>query len=96
MNAIKTNTSTHSHFFPFLLHSCWHGGWRYRVWMLFLVCVMGVGIEGYGEQLHVGLGVTGMSDQIVWGLYIGNFTFLVWVAAAAVVLMVPAFLFHRP
>ncbi|MBF0175329.1 MAG: polysulfide reductase NrfD [Magnetococcales bacterium] len=48
---------------------------------------------GYARQLRHGLTVTGMSDQITWGLYIGNFTFLVGLAAAAVVLLVMAHVF---
>jgi molybdopterin-containing oxidoreductase family membrane subunit len=34
-----------------------------------------------------------MRDQVSWGLYIGNFTFLVGVAAAAVVLVIPAYIY---
>ena len=33
--------------------------------------------------------MTAMRDQVSWGFYIGNFTFLVGVAAAAVVLVIP-------
>ena len=42
-----------------------------------------------------GLVVTGMSDQVSWGFYISNFAFLVGIAAAAVLLVIPAYLFHR-
>jgi Ni/Fe-hydrogenase subunit HybB-like protein len=35
-----------------------------------------------------------MSDQVSWGLYIGNFTYLVGVAAAAVLLVIPAYIYH--
>ena len=34
-----------------------------------------------------------MRDQVSWGFYIGNFAFLVGVAAAAVVLVVPAYVY---
>jgi molybdopterin-containing oxidoreductase family membrane subunit len=34
-----------------------------------------------------------MRDQVSWGFYIGNFTFLVGVAAAAVVLVIPAYVY---
>ena len=37
--------------------------------------------------------VTAMRDQVSWGFYIGNFTFLVGVAAAAVVLVIPAYIY---
>ncbi len=35
-----------------------------------------------------------MRDPVSWGFYIGNFTFLVGVAAAAVVLVIPAYVYH--
>jgi molybdopterin-containing oxidoreductase family membrane subunit len=35
-----------------------------------------------------------MTDQVSWGFYISNFTFLVGVAAAAVLLVIPAYLYH--
>ena len=37
--------------------------------------------------------MTAMRDQVSWGFYIGNFTFLVGVAAAAVVLVIPAYIY---
>ena len=36
-----------------------------------------------------------MTDQVSWGLYISNFTFLVGVAAAAIMLAIPAYIFDR-
>ena len=35
-----------------------------------------------------------MRDQVSWAFYIGNFTFLVGVAAAAVLLVIPAYVYH--
>ena len=35
-----------------------------------------------------------MRDQVSWGLYIANFTYLVGVAAAAVLLVIPAYVYH--
>jgi Ni/Fe-hydrogenase subunit HybB-like protein len=49
----------------------------------------------YALQLRDGLIVTGMSDQVSWGFYISNFAFLVGIAAAAVLLVIPAYIFHR-
>src|SRR5262249_35507340 len=51
------------------------------------------GAMAWSRQLQAGLGVTAMRDQVSWGFYIGNFTFLVGVAAAAVVLGVPGDIF---
>ncbi len=63
--------------------------------LLVLIAVAVAGVVAYMEQLRFGLQVTGMIDQVSWGLYIGNFTFLVGIAAAAVVLVVPAYIFNR-
>jgi len=46
----------------------------------------------YIYQLIEGLTVTGMSRDISWGLYIGQFTFFVGVAASAVMLVLPYYL----
>ncbi len=35
-----------------------------------------------------------MRDEVSWAFYIGNFTFLVGVAAAAVLLVIPAYVYH--
>ena len=35
-----------------------------------------------------------MTDHVSWGLYIANFTFFVGVAAGAVMMVIPAYLFH--
>jgi Ni/Fe-hydrogenase subunit HybB-like protein len=50
-----------------------------------------VGAYAYSVQLRDGLIVTGMNDHVSWGLYISNFTFLVGVAAAAMMLVLPAY-----
>ena len=44
-----------------------------------LTFFMLVGAYAYSVQLREGLGVTGMTDYVSWGLYISNFTFLVGV-----------------
>ena len=68
-----------------------HGNRAYHIWMAFLTFVMLFGMYNYGTQLEYGLSVTGMTDRVSWGLYISNFTFLVGVAAAAVMLVLPAY-----
>ncbi len=79
------------HFFVDALRSATSGGRRYHVWMGALTAVMLVGAYAYSIQLREGLIVTGMSDHVSWGLYISNFTFLVGLAAAAVMLVLPAY-----
>jgi molybdopterin-containing oxidoreductase family membrane subunit len=56
-----------------------------------LTLVMLVGGYAYSVQLRDGLVVTGMNDHVSWGLYISNFTFLVGLAAAAMMLVLPAY-----
>lgn len=71
------------------------GGPLYWLWMLFLVVLMGITGWNYAEQWDQGLVITGLSDQVSWGFYIANFAFFVGIAAAAVLLVVPAYIFHR-
>lgn len=68
------------------------GSGKYHIWMGFLTFVMLIGMYCYSVQLDEGLSVTGMSDRVSWGLYISNFTFLVGVAAAAVMLVMPTYI----
>ncbi len=69
------------------------GGKVYYVWMGLLIVLIAVGAHAYVGQLQEGLIVTAMRDPVSWGFYIGNFTFLVGVAAAAVVLVIPAYVY---
>jgi molybdopterin-containing oxidoreductase family membrane subunit len=59
-----------------------------------LVLGVGAGAIAYAKQLEHGLIVTGMGDQVTWGVYIANFTFLVGLAAAAVMVVIPSYIFH--
>ena len=68
------------------------GSQRYWTWVLFLLAVIAVGLYSYIKQYNYGLGVTGMSRDVSWGLYIAQFTFLVGVAASAVMLVLPYYL----
>ena len=70
------------------------GSRTYWAWMAFLGVLILVGIHGYSRQMHQGLIATNMRDQVSWAFYIGNFTFLVGVAAAAVLLVIPAYVYH--
>jgi Ni/Fe-hydrogenase subunit HybB-like protein len=67
------------------------GNRRYHLWMGALTLVMLIGAFAYSIQLREGLIVTGMNDHVSWGLYISNFTFLVGLAAAAMMLVLPAY-----
>lgn len=85
------------HLRPFLtsaLRSATTGGRAYHTWMGILTLVILLGAWAYAIQLRDGLGVTGMNDHVSWGLYISNFTFLVGLAAAAMMLVLPAYVFE--
>lgn len=66
----------------------------YYGWLGFLSIIIGFGMYGFTHQLQDGLSITGMTDHVSWGLYIANFTFLVGVAAAAVLLIIPAYVYN--
>ena len=70
------------------------GGRRFHLWMVFLALLMGSGAHAYLHQFQQGLSATGMNDIVSWGLYISNFTFLVGMAAAAVMLVLPTYILH--
>lgn len=66
----------------------------YYAWMGALLAIIGFGFYAYLYQADHGLVVTGMNDHVSWGLYISNMAFLVGVAAAAVMLVLPAYVLH--
>ena len=71
------------------------GDWRYLLWMLILSCLVLLGVNAYAKQLVEGLITTGMTDQVSWGLYIANFTYLVGIAAAAAMLVIPVYVYRN-
>ena len=52
-----------------------HTTWQFYLWIGILGTVALWGLYGYITQLRQGLIVTGLRDQISWGLYIANFVF---------------------
>lgn len=71
------------------------GDWRYMAWMTGLTVLALFGLNAYAKQLVLGLATTGMTDQVSWGMYIANFTFLVGMAAAAVMLVIPVYVYRN-
>ncbi len=69
------------------------GGRAYYIWIAFLLAWIVLGAVAYAHQLNVGLFATNMVDQVPWGAYIANFTYLVGMAAAAVMLVIPAYVY---
>jgi molybdopterin-containing oxidoreductase family membrane subunit len=68
------------------------GSQRYWAWIILLLAIAGVGFLFYLQQWSYGLGITGLSRDVPWGLYIANFNFLVGVAASAVMVVLPYYL----
>jgi molybdopterin-containing oxidoreductase family membrane subunit len=69
------------------------GGLVYQIYLCILAALMVLGVYAYFVQLKVGMAATNMSDIVSWGFYIANFTFLVGVAAAAVMIILPSYIF---
>ncbi len=70
------------------------GGKYFYLWISFLLLLILWGVTGYINQISDGLIVTSMRDSVSWGFYIGNFTFLVGVAAASIMLVIPAYIYE--
>jgi len=77
------------------IREMFRGSREYFAWLFLLSAIVAYGVFQYSQQIADGLVVTGMSDQVSWGFYIANFAFLVGIAAAAVLLVIPAYIFHR-
>jgi len=75
-----------------MLEKIFQGSKTYWAWVGLLVLLVVAGLAAYINQLNQGLTVTGLSRDVSWGLYIGQFTFLVGVAASAVMLVLPYYL----
>ncbi|MEJ2580640.1 MAG: polysulfide reductase NrfD [Acidobacteriota bacterium] len=70
------------------------GGRLYYAWLVVLGLLVVWGATAWWQQVTEGLIATNMRDQVSWAFYIGNFTFLVGVAAAAVMLVIPAYIYN--
>ena len=75
-----------------MLEKALKGSRGYGIWVAFLLTLTATGFFFYLKQLDYGLGITGMSRDVSWGLYIAQFTFLVGIAASAVMLVLPYYL----
>ncbi len=75
-----------------MLEKALYGSKRYYAWIGLLMVVILIGLIAYIRQFEYGLGLTGMSRDVSWGLYISQFTFMVGVAASAVMVAIPYYL----
>lgn len=69
------------------------GGWPFYTWMTALTAIFLVGVNAWAHQMGSGMGATAMSDHVSWGLYIANFAFTVGLAAGAVMMVIPAYVY---
>lgn len=78
-------------------YSCYvlKGGAKFYAWMGFLAILGAGALYGFYLQNTEGLIVTGMTSQIHDGLYFANLVFLVGVAAGAVTIVFPAYIYHH-
>ena len=64
----------------------------YWSWLVFLLVLIGVGAGCYIYQYFEGLRITGLSRDVSWGLYIGQLTYFVGIAAGGVMVVLPYYL----
>ena len=81
------------HFYQRTLSLVVRGSNAYYAWCFSLLAIIFVGLFFYLKQHDLGLVETNMTDQVSWGLYIANFTYLVGMAAAAVLLVIPSYIY---
>ncbi len=75
-----------------MIQRVFRGGKRYWGLMALWGVLIFVGSLAYSRQFSEGLMVTGMGRDVSWGLYIAQFTFMVGIAASAVMVVLPYYL----
>jgi len=75
-----------------MLEKAFKGSSRYWGLVGFLIVLAAVGVITYLRQFSQGLTITGLSRDVPWGLYIAQLTFMVGVAASAVMVVLPYYL----
>ena len=75
-----------------MLERAMSGSPKYYKLLLVLAAFIGLGFISYLQVLDKGHGVTGLSRDVSWGLYIAQFTFMIGIAASAVMVVMPYYL----
>jgi molybdopterin-containing oxidoreductase family membrane subunit len=88
---IKTVVSFGIDFVTYILK----GGPKFYIWLLFLFFFICLGMYGTYQQVTQGMVVTNLTDQVSWGIYMAQLVFLVGVAAAAVTVVFPAYIYKH-
>jgi Ni/Fe-hydrogenase subunit HybB-like protein len=65
---------------------------RYWSGIALIGMLIATGCYCYLQQLHYGLGITGLGRDVTWGLYIAQFAIAEGLAASAVIVLLPGFL----
>lgn len=89
----RTAIQSYPQFLWQALKVAFDGNIWYYAWMTVLTALWLVGVNAFSHQLVHGQGLTAMSDHVSWGMYIGNFTYAVGLAAGAVMMVIPAYLY---
>ena len=76
----------------FMFEKALVGSRRYWIWVGFLLGVILFGFHAYMREHELGLMITGLSQDVPWGLDIAQFAFFVGLGASAVVLVLPYYL----
>lgn len=89
----RSHVITYPRFLYRMVVGAFDGNVWFYLWMTVLTAVALVGANAWAHQLVRGMHTTGMTDHVSWGLYIANFTFGVGLAAGAVMMVIPAYLY---
>lgn len=89
----QPTTVSYPRFLWHLVRTATDGGRAFYAVMTGLTAIALVGANAWAHQVVSGMGLTGLSDHVSWGLYIANFTFGVGLAAGAVMMVIPAYLY---
>lgn len=96
--AAQPSTTSHLVSYPRFLLECikisFDGTPLFYAWMTVLTGLALVGANAWAHQMASGMIMTNMTDHVSWGLYIANFTFGVGLAAGAVMMVIPAYLYN--
>jgi len=67
-----------------------------KIWMGFLAAIVALGLIAFVLQLLKGHAITGMRDNVVWGIYIINFIFFVCLSYSGAFISGILHFFHTP
>ena len=92
MDAISRKQNLLKEFAPQLLKTSLLG----KAWMALLIGLVGLGVYALILQIVDGHIITGMRDNVVWGVYIVNFIFFMGVSYAGALISGTMHLFKTP